>query len=119
MKDEIWLLSWALAAVLLILGLLVGAEAQMPDISKMTQGLKVPGLPGKSGFSGTDAVSTAKELYSGKQEQSKTSYPTPNIGVSGNNVVVAWPNGVVTIETIAQDGTIHRTVLGPPTEKNS
>jgi hypothetical protein len=39
--------------------------------------------------------------------------------VSGSNVVIAWPTGVVTIETIATDGTIHRTILGPPSDKNT
>jgi hypothetical protein len=67
------------------------------------------------GFGGLDALNSAKDLYGQKD---KSTYPTPNIAVSGNHVVIAWPNGVVTVETISADGTIHRTVLGPPTEKN-
>jgi len=91
-------------------------QAQIPGLPKLPGGIKVPGVPsGKSGFSGLDALSTAKDLYG---QQDKAGYPTPNIAVSGNNVVIAWPNGVVTIESIADDGTIRRTVLGPPSEKN-
>ena len=48
----------------------------------------------------------------------KTTWPTANITVSGNHIVIAWPNGVVTVEHIAQDGTRTRSVLGPPTESN-
>jgi hypothetical protein len=95
---------------------LPSVQAQIPGLPKLPGGIKVPGVPaGKSGFSGLDALSTAKDLYGQKD---KAGYPTPNIAVSGNNVVIAWPNGVVTIETIADDGTMRRTVLGPPSEKN-
>ena len=91
-------------------------QAQIPGLPKLPGGIKVPGVPsGKSGFSGLDALSAAKDLYG---EKDKAGYPTPNIAVSGNHVVIAWPNGVVTIETIGDDGTIRRTVLGPPSEKN-
>jgi len=91
-------------------------QAQIPGLPKLPGGIRVPGVPsGKSGFSGLDALSAAKDLYG---QQDKAGYPTPNIAVSGNNVVIAWPNGVVTIESIADDGTIRRTVLGPPSEKN-
>jgi hypothetical protein len=91
-------------------------QAQIPGLPKLPGGIKVPGVPsGKSGFSGLDALSAAKDLYG---EKDKAGYPTPNIAVSGNHVVIAWPNGVVTIETIADDGTMRRTVLGPPSEKN-
>ena len=34
------------------------------------------------------------------------------------SAVIAWPNGVVTIETIADDGTLRRAVSGPPSEKS-
>jgi hypothetical protein len=91
-------------------------QAQIPGLPSLPGGIKVPGVPsGKSGFSGVDALSAAKDLYGQKD---KAGYPTPNIAVSGSNVVIAWPNGVVTIESIASDGTIRRTVLGPPSEKN-
>jgi hypothetical protein len=117
------LLGWLATAVVFMIGLsiFVSVQAQMPDISKMTGaipgGMKVPGMPGKSSFSGAEGLSAAKDLYG--QQQNKTAYPTPNIAVSGNHVVIAWPNGVVTIETIAEDGTIRRVVLGPPSEKNT
>jgi hypothetical protein len=92
-------------------------EAQdFPGLPKLPGGLNIPGVPGaKAGFAGLDALNTAKELYGQKD---KASYPTPNIAVSGNNIVIAWPSGVVTIETIADDGTLKRTVLGPPSENN-
>ncbi len=91
-------------------------QAQIPGLPKLPGGIRVPSVPsGKSGFSGMDALGAAKELYGQKD---KAGYPTPNIAVSGSKVVIAWPNGVVTIESIADDGTIHRTVLGPPSEKN-
>jgi hypothetical protein len=70
---------------------------------------------GKTGFAGLDALNSAEDLYGQKD---KTVYPTPNIAVSGNNIVIAWPNEVVTVETISTDWTIHRTVLGSPTDKN-
>jgi hypothetical protein len=89
-------------------------QAQIPGLPKLPGGVKIPGVPsGKSAFLGLDALSAAKELYGDKGV-----YPTPNIAVSGSNVVIAWPNGVVTIESIGDDGTIRRTVLGPPSEKN-
>jgi hypothetical protein len=93
------------------------SEAQdLPGLPKLPGGLNIPSLSGaKMGFAGLDALNTAKELYGQKD---KASYPTPNIAVSGNNIVIAWPNGVVTIETIADDGTLKRTVLGPPSENN-
>jgi hypothetical protein len=95
---------------------LPSVQAQIPGLPKLPGGIKAPGgAPGKMGISGLDALSAAKDLYGDKE---KTVYPTPNIAVSGNHVVIAWPNGVVTIETIADDGTIKRTVLGPPSEKN-
>ena len=61
------------------------------------------------------ALSAAKEL-TGQKDQ--TSYPTPNIAVSGNHTVIAWPNGVVSVETIADDGSLTRIVLAAPTENN-
>jgi hypothetical protein len=86
------------------------------NIPQLPGGIKIPSLPGgKTGFGGLDALNTAKELFGQKD---KASYPTPNIGVSGNHIVIAWPNGVVTVETIADDGTLHRAVLGPPSESN-
>jgi hypothetical protein len=106
------------SAIVLTLALVQfqSVQAQIPGMPKLPGGIKVPGVPsGKSSFSGMDALSAAKDLYG---QQDKTGYPTPNIAVSGNNVVIAWPNGVVTIESIADDGTIRRTVLGPPSEKN-
>ena len=69
---------------------------------------------GKMGFGGLDALTAAKDLY----PKDKPGYPTPNIAVSGNNVVIAWATGVVTVESISTDGTIHRTILGPPSDKN-
>ena len=90
-------------------------QAQIPSLPSLPGGLKVPGMgAGKTGFAGLDALSAAKDLY----PADKAGYPTPNIAVSGNNVVIAWATGVVTVETIAADGTIHRTILGPPTAKN-
>jgi len=92
------------------------AGAQDFGLPKLPGGLKIPSVSGaKAGFAGLDALNTAKELYGQKD---KASYPTPNIAVSGNNIVIAWPNGVVTIETIADDGTLKRTILGPPSEDN-
>ena len=97
--------------VLAIIGL-TGAQ-QIPGLDKLTGGLKVPGVA--KGFGGLEGLNTAKELFGQKD---RASYPTPNIAVSGNNIVIAWPNGVVTVENIADDGTLHRTVLGPPSESN-
>ena len=103
-----------IAFMLVFLGV---TEAQdFPGLPKLPGGLKLPGVPtGKSGFAGLDALNTAKELYGQKD---RASYPTPNIAVSGNHIVIAWPNGVVTVETIAEDGTLKRVVLGPPSENN-
>lgn len=103
----------AIALVLTIFGL---TGAQIPGLPQLPGGIKTPSIPaGKTGFAGLDGLTAAKELYGQKD---KAGYPTPNIAVSGNHVVIAWPNGVVTIETIADDGTIHRTVLGPPSDRN-
>jgi hypothetical protein len=89
--------------------------AQIPGLPKMPGGINVPGLPGATqGFAGLGALTAARELTG----QNKSTYPTPNIAVSGNHIVVAWPNGVVSVEMIAEDGTLIRTVLGPPTENN-
>ncbi|GEM_PF-1384601 len=104
----------AIALVITIFGL-TGAQ-QFPGLPKLPGGLKIPSIPaGKTGFAGMDALNAAKELYGQKD---KAGYPTPNIAVSGNHIVIAWPNGVVTIETISDDGTINRTVLGPPSDRN-
>ena len=106
-------LALATALVLTIFGV---TGAQMPGLPKLPGGVKMPSVPaGKTGFAGMDGLASAKELYGQKD---KAGYPTPNIAVSGNHVVIAWPNGVVTIETIANDGTISRTVLGPPSDRN-
>lgn len=90
--------------------------AQIPGLPKLPGGIKIPSVPaGKTSFAGLEGLNAAKEL-SGQKD--KTAYPTPNIAVSGNHVVIAWPNGVVTIETIGDDGAITRTVLGPPSDRN-
>ena len=108
--------SMGLSIALILVFLGVTEAQQFPSLPKLPGGLNIPGVPGaKAGFAGLDALNTAKELYGQKD---KASYPTPNIAVSGNNIVIAWPNGVVTIETIADDGTLKRTVLGPPSENN-
>ncbi len=91
-------------------------QAQMPSLPSLPSGFKIPGATsGKMSFGGIDALSAAQTLYA----KDKTSFPTPNIAVSGNHVVVAWATGVVTIETISSDGNIHRTILGPPTDRNA
>ena len=110
-----WLGAVASGVVLAFtLAQLPSVQAQIPGLPKLPGGIKVPSAAaGKMGISGLDALSAAKDLYG-----DKSVYPTPNIAVSGNHVVIAWPNGVVTIETIADDGSIRRTVLGPPSEKN-
>ncbi|MBZ5600908.1 MAG: hypothetical protein LAO79_01225 [Acidobacteriia bacterium] len=110
-------LRFVLPTIVIVLSLLVYGVmmAQIPGLPKLPGGINVPGLPGNQGFAGLGALTAAKELVGQKE---KTSYPTPNIAVSGNHIVVAWPNGVVSIETIAEDGTLTRTVLGPPTESN-
>jgi hypothetical protein len=103
-------------AFMIVFGGVSGAQ-DLPGLPKLPGGLNIPSLSGaKTGFAGLDALNTAKELYG--QKDNKTSYPTPNIAVSGNHIVIAWPNGVVTVETIADDGTLKRTVLGPPSENN-
>jgi len=108
--------SFVLAIALVITIFELTEAQQFPGLPKLPGGLKIPSVPtGKAGFAGLDALNTAKELYGQKD---KANYPTPNIAVSGNHIVIAWPNGVVTIETIADDGTINRTVLGPPSDRN-
>ena len=108
--------SVALVIVLTLILLGVPMAQQFPGLPKLPGGLNIPSLPGaNAGFAGMGALSAAKELTG---QQGKTTYPTPNIAVSSNHIVIAWPNGVVTIETIAEDGTLTRTVLGPPTENN-
>jgi hypothetical protein len=78
---------------------------------------KSPGVPeGQTGFAGLDALNSAKDLYGQKD---KASYPTPNIAVGGNHIVIAWANGVVTVETISEDGTLQPTVLGVPGNRHS
>ncbi len=110
------------AALLIALSLLyfgVTVAQQYPSVPQIPQipgGVKVPGLQSaNAGFSGLGALTAAKDLTGQKD---KTSYPTANIAVSGNHIVIAWANGVVSIETIAEDGTLTRAVLGPPTENN-
>lgn len=91
-------------------------QAEIPSLRNLPGGIRIPGVPsGKAGFSGLDALSAAKDAAG---QQIKAGYWTPNIAVSGSNVVIGWPNGVVTIERIAPDGTIHRTVLEPPSKKD-
>ncbi len=103
-------------AIAFVFGIFRLTGAQMPGLPQLPGGMKIPSVPaGKTGFAGLDGLAAAKEVYGQKD---KTGYPTPNIAVSGNHVVIAWPNGVVTIETIASDGTITRTVLGPPSDRN-
>lgn len=88
----------------------------VPQIPQIPGIVKVPGLQSaNAGFSGLGAITAAKELTGQKD---KTTYPTANIAVSGDHIVIAWPNGVVSIETVAKDGTLTRAVLGPPTENN-
>lgn len=107
--------SVALVIVLTLVFIGVTMAQQFPGLPKLPGGINVPGLPGASqGFAGLGALTAAKELTG----QNKTTYPTPNIAVSGNHIVIAWPNGVVSVEAIAEDGTLTRTVLGPPTENN-
>ncbi|MBZ5610456.1 MAG: hypothetical protein LAP38_19515 [Acidobacteriia bacterium] len=103
-----------IAVALIFFGVTMAQE--FPGLPQLPGGIKVPGLPGASqGFAGLGALTAAKELTG---LQNKTTYPTPNIAVSGRHIVIAWPNGVVSVETIAEDGTLTRTVLGPPTENN-
>ena len=110
------LLSVALVVALCLIVFGVTMAQEFPGLPKLPGGISVPGLPGASqGFAGLGALSAAKELTGMKD---KTTYPTPNIAVSGDHIVIAWPNGVVSVETIGQDGTLTRTVLGPPTENN-
>jgi hypothetical protein len=58
-----------------------------------------------------------RRIYIGQKD--KASYPTPNIAVSGNHTVIAWANGVVTVETISEDGTLQPTVLGVQGNRHS
>ena len=110
------MVSVALVIVLSLIVFGVTMAQQIPSIPKLPGGINIPGLQGaSSGFAGLGALTAAKELTGLKD---KTTYPTPNIAVSGNHIVIAWPNGVVSVETIANDGTLTRTVLGPPTENN-
>ena len=109
-------LSVALALVLCLIVFGVSRAQDFPGLPKLPGGINVPALPSATqGFAGLGALTAAKELTGMKD---KTSYPTPNVAVSGNHIVIAWPNGVVSVETVAQDGTLTRTVLGPPTESN-
>ena len=109
-------LSAALAIVLSLIVFGVSRAQQIPGIPKLPGGITIPNLSGANqGFAGLAAITAAKE-FTGQKE--KTNYPTPNIAVSGNHIVIGWPNGVVSVETLAQDGTLTRTVLGPPTESN-
>jgi len=109
------IVALAISLISSIFGL-TGAQ-QIPGLPQLPGGLKIPGSPaGTPGFAGLDALSAAKDLYGQKD---KASYPTANIAVSGNHIVIAWANGVVTVETISEDGTLHRTVLGPPTDRNT
>jgi hypothetical protein len=108
--------SMGLTIALILVFWGVTEAQQFSSLPKLPEGLNIPGVPGaKAGFAGLDALYTAKELYGQKD---KASYPTPNIAVSGNHTVIAWLNGVVTIETIADNGILNRTVLVPPSENN-
>jgi hypothetical protein len=108
--------SLALVGALALVFFGVTMAQQFPGIPKLPGGINIPGLQGaNAGFAGLGALSAAKDLTGQKE---KTSYPTPNIAVSGNHIVIAWPNGVVSVETIADDGSLTRVVLGPPTENN-
>ncbi len=111
------LLSGALVLALSVFFLGVTMAQQVPNLPKLPGGINIPGIPGgaSAGFAGLGALTAAKELTG---QTGKTSYPTANLAVSGNHVVIAWPNGVVTLETIGEDGSLSRTVLGPPTESN-
>jgi hypothetical protein len=109
-------LSVALATALCLIVFGVTMAQEFPGLPKLPGGINIPSLPGAGqGFAGLGALTAAKELTGMKD---KTTYPTPSVAVSGNHIVIAWPNGVVSVETIAQDGTLTRTVLGPPTENN-
>lgn len=109
----------ALVSALVLIFFGVTMAQQLPTLPKLPGGIQIPNIPGMSGanagFAGLGALTAAKELTG---QTGKTSYPTPNIAVSGNHIVIAWPNGVVSVETIADDGTLTRAVLGPPTENN-
>ena len=109
-------LSCVLVIGLALISFSVVRAQNMPGLPGLPGGISVPGMSSaSSGFAGAGALMAAKELTGMKD---KTTYPTANISVSGDHIVIAWPNGVVTVEQIAQDGTITRTVLGPPTESN-
>lgn len=117
-SSKLLILGVAVLAIVLTFAFLElrGVQAQFPSLPKLPGGVKVPGAPsGKLDFAGVGALTAAKETLG---EKDRPSYPTPNIAVGGNNIVIAWPNGLVTIETITDSGRIHRTVLGPPTERN-
>jgi hypothetical protein len=51
-----------------------------------------------TGLAGLEARHEMKELTGRKD---KTGHSTQNIAVGGNPIIIAWPNDVVTIETIA------------------
>ena len=118
-KHSRLLVSVALVGALVLIAFGVMMAQQIPNLPKLPGGINIPNVPGipgaNAGFAGLGALAAAKELTGQKE---KTSYPTSNIAVSGNHIVIAWPNGVVSVETIADDGTLTRTVLGPPTESN-
>jgi hypothetical protein len=102
--------------LVIALALLSFRATTAQNIPGLPSGISIPGMSGgASGFAGAGALTAAKEL-SGMKD--KTTYPTANIAVSGNHIVIAWPNGVVTVEHIAPDGTLTRNILGPPTESN-
>jgi hypothetical protein len=114
------LFSAGLIIVLCVIFFGVMTAQQFPTLPKLPGGINIPNIPGvpssaTAGFAGLGALTAAKELTG---QGNKTTYPTANIAVSGNHIVIAWPNGVVSVESIAEDGTLTRTVLGPPTESN-
>jgi hypothetical protein len=105
-----------IAGSLIFFGVMLAQIPSIPGMPKVPGGLNVPGLSGAhAGFAGLGALTAAKEVTGQKD---KSTYPTPNIAVSGNHIVIAWPNGVVSVETIGEDGSLTRAVLGPPTESN-
>jgi hypothetical protein len=108
--------SAALLIALFLIFFGITVAQQFPGVPQIPGGINIPGLQSaNAGFSGLGALTAAKELTAQKD---KTTYPTANIAVSGNHIVIAWPNGVVSIETISEDGKLTRAVLGPPTENN-
>ena len=109
-KHFLLFLSIALVSALILTFLGVLIDQEIPGLPKIPGGFKIPSLPGAAtGFAGLAAPNAAKELTAQKD---KTSYPTPNIALSGSHIVIAWPGGVATIETIADAGTLKRTILG-------